>query len=231
MTTLAGFSPIAAALADPAREAMIAALVGGCALPAGELAMAAGLSPSGASAHLQRLRDAGILAVVTQGKFRYYRIADEEVGCALEALANIAYRARPNARRPPCPDALRFARSCYTHLAGRLGVAFADALEQQGFVVTTNRTAAMTKAGERWLCDLRIAASGRGPGLRLCLDWTERRRHFAGPIASSIFRRLLEMKYLKRHRDNRALYITPTGNAWFHGLGIDTAALRLDLAS
>jgi DNA-binding transcriptional ArsR family regulator len=94
MTTLAGFSPIAAALADPAREAMIAALVGGCALPAGELATAAGLSPSGASAHLQKLRDAGILVVVAQGKFRYYRLADEEVASALEALANIAGRAR-----------------------------------------------------------------------------------------------------------------------------------------
>src|SRR5215471_12277960 len=146
MTTLAGFSPIAAALADPAREAMIAALVGGCALPAGELATAAGLSPSGASAHLQKLRDAGILVVVPQGKFRYYRLADEEVAGALEALANIAGRARvSNTHRSRYPDALRFARSCYSHLAGRLGVALADALEQQGFVRTTSRTAEVTK--------------------------------------------------------------------------------------
>jgi DNA-binding transcriptional ArsR family regulator len=225
MTTLAGFSPIAAALADPAREAMLAALVGGCALPAGELATAAGLSPSGASAHLQKLRDAGILAVVAQGKFRYYRIADEEVACALAALANIAGRTRnPSTNRSRCPDALRFARSCYTHLAGRLGVALADALEQQGFVRGTNRTADVTEAGERWLCDLGIAATGRGPHLRLCLDWTERRRHFAGPTASAIFRRLLEMKHLERRRDNRALHVTPSGIAWFQRLGINTAA-------
>jgi DNA-binding transcriptional ArsR family regulator len=155
MTTLAGFSSVAAALADPAREAMIAALIGGCALPAGELATAAGLSPSGASAHLQILREAGILTVITQGKFRYYRLADEEIAGALEALANIAHRTHPsNTRRSRCPQALRFARSCYTHLAGRLGVALADALEQQGFVRNTDRTAEVTTAGEHWLCDL-----------------------------------------------------------------------------
>jgi hypothetical protein len=154
MTILAGFSPIAAA----------------------------GLSPSGASAHLQKLRE----AVVTQGRFRYYRIGDEEVGHALEALANIAERARhPAVRRPRCPDALRLARVCYTHLAGRLGVALADALEQRGFVSTSSQTVVVTQAGEAWLRDLGITASGRGPRLRLCLDWTERRHHFAGPIASA----------------------------------------------
>lgn len=232
MTTLAGFSPIAAALADPAREAMIAALVGGCALPAGELAAAAGLSPSGASAHLQKLRDAGILVAVAQGKFRYYRLADEEVAGALEALANIAGRARvSNTHRSRCPDGLRFARSCYSHLAGRLGVALADALEQQGFVRTTSRTADVTKEGERWLSDLGISASGRGPHLRLCLDWTERRRHFAGPIASAVFRRLLEMKHLEQRRDNRALYVSPSGIVWFQRLGVNTVALCRNLAS
>jgi DNA-binding transcriptional ArsR family regulator len=232
MTTLAGFSPIAAALADPAREAMIAALVGGYSLPAGELAMAAGLSPSVASAHLQKLRDAGILAVVTQGKFRYYRLADEEVAGALEALANIAARSRDSSTNGSrCPDELRFARSCYTHLAGRLGVALADALEQQGFVRAADRAAELTKAGGRWLCDIGIAVTGRGPHLRPCLDWTERRRHFSGPIASALFRRLLEMKHLERRRGNRALYVTPSGIAWFQRLGINTAAWGLDVAS
>jgi DNA-binding transcriptional ArsR family regulator len=232
MRTLAGFSPIAAALADPAREAMIAALVGGCALPAGELATAAGLSPSGASAHLQKLRDAGILVVVAQGKFRYYRLADEEVAGALEALANIAGRARAsNTHRSRCPDALRFARSCYSHLAGRLGVALADALEQQAFVRITGRTADVTKAGERWLSCLGVAMTGRGPHLRLCLDWTERRYHFAGPTASALFRRLLEIKHVERRRENRVLNVTPSGIAWFQRLGVNTAALYLDLGS
>jgi DNA-binding transcriptional ArsR family regulator len=228
MTILAGFSPIAAALADPAREAMVAALIGGSALPAGELAMVAGLSPSGASAHLQKLREAGILAVVTQGRFRYYRIADEEVGHALEALANIAERPRNStARRPRCPDALRLARSCYAHLAGRLGVALADAFEQRGFVTTSGETVVVTQAGEAWLRNLGITASGRGPGLRLCLDWTERRHHFAGPIASAMFRRLLDMKYLQRRRDNRALDITPAGMPWFRRLEIDLTTPHL----
>jgi DNA-binding transcriptional ArsR family regulator len=196
MTILAGFSPIAAA----------------------------GLSPSGASAHLQKLRE----AVVTQGRFRYYRIADEEVGHALEALANIAERARhPAVRRPRCPDALRLARVCYTHLAGRLGVALADALEQRGFVSKSSQTVVVTQAGEAWLRDLGITASGCGPRLRLCLDWTERRHHFAGPIASTMFRHLLDMRYFQRRRDNRALDITPAGSAWFRRLEIDLTTPHL----
>jgi DNA-binding transcriptional ArsR family regulator len=229
MTTPAGFAPIADAFGNPARETIVAALIGGSALPTGELATAAGLSPSGASAHLQKLRDAGILEVITQGRFRYYRIADEEVGRALEALANIADRARtPYLRRSRCPDVLRFARSCYSHLAGRLGVALADTLESQQLVTTTNATAVMTTAGEHWLRDLGIAVSSRGPLLRPCNDWTERRRHFAGPIASAILRRLLELKYLERRSDKRALYQTPAGQVWLQRLGIDLMALQLD---
>jgi DNA-binding transcriptional ArsR family regulator len=230
MATLAGFAPVAAALGDPAREAILAALIGGDALPAGELATAAGLSPSGASAHLQKLLDVGIVAVVAQGRFRYYRIADEQVGEALEALANITDRARvPDTRRKRQSAALCFARSCYTHLAGRLGVALADALERQQIVAVTNRTATLTSAGRRWLYDFGVEPSGsRGSDIRLCLDWTERRRHFAGPLASALLTRLLTMNYLERRRDGRELSVTPSGQIWFRGLGIDVTALLTD---
>jgi DNA-binding transcriptional ArsR family regulator len=228
MTTQAGFAPVAAALGDPAREAIIAALIGGCSLPAGELAVAAGLSPSGASAHLRKLLDAGIVAVVTQGRFRYYRIADEQIGEVLEALANIADRARMARTRKSCRSAsLSFARSCYTHLAGRLGVALADALEEKRFVTVTGRTATLTPAGREWICDLGAATAGRNASsLRPCLDWTERRRHFAGPTASVVLKRLLALHYLERRHDRRALRVTPSGSIWFHRLGVDVAAMH-----
>src|SRR5215468_5962032 len=94
VTVQAGFSPVAAALADPAREAIVGALADGRALPAGELAAVAGISPQSASAHLQRLVDCGLLTVWTQGRFRYYRLAGEHVADIVEALANFV-RSRP----------------------------------------------------------------------------------------------------------------------------------------
>jgi Helix-turn-helix domain len=196
---------VAAALGDPAREAMIAALIGGCALPAGELAAAAGLSPSGASAHLQKLLDAGIVAV-----------------------ANIAARARnPRAHRSHPSAALCFARSCYTHLAGRLGVALADALEQRRLVEVADHAAMLTPEGKRWIRDLGIVVPAcSGSIMRLCLDWTERRRHFSGPIASALLKQLLAVNYVARCDDRRALYVTPSGHVWFRRLGIDAAALH-----
>jgi DNA-binding transcriptional ArsR family regulator len=86
----AGFVQVAAGLADPAREAMLVALVDGRALPAGELAHIAGVSPQSASAHLRKLLDAGVLSVFSQGRFRYYRIADKEAAAAIEAITLVA---------------------------------------------------------------------------------------------------------------------------------------------
>src|SRR5215813_5635587 len=113
MPVQAGFAKVATLLADPAREAMLIALAGGLALPAGELARAAGISPQSASGHLRRLVDGGIVSVWSQGRFRYFRLADERVGDALEALAGMAIPAR-SARA--CPAHLLMARSCFNHL-------------------------------------------------------------------------------------------------------------------
>ncbi|MCP3464311.1 helix-turn-helix transcriptional regulator [Bradyrhizobium sp. CCGUVB23] len=118
-----GFSRLTEALSDPAREAMVSALFGGKALPAGELASLAGVSPQSASAHLQKLTEARLLSVWRQGRFRYYRIADDEVAGLIENLVNVAIRADHAERMRSVPTPLRQSRACYCHLAGQLGVA------------------------------------------------------------------------------------------------------------
>src|SRR5262249_28762222 len=150
----AGFSRIAAALADPAREAMLAALVDGRALPASELAAVAGVSPQSASAHLKTLLEGGVLTVWSQGRFRDYRIADEEVAEVIERLAVLAGapRMRAQTQRRVAP-ATCLARCCYNHLAGRVGVALADALEARGFVQVADGQAQLTPVGALWLAD------------------------------------------------------------------------------
>lgn len=224
MPVQAGFSRIAAVLADPAREAMLVALVDGRALPAGELAEVAGVTPQSASGHLRKLVEGGVVSVWPQGRFRYFRLADEQVAAALEALAVVA---RPGPRRAifarTRPAHLVAARCCYNHMAGRLGVALADALVEHGYVRIIGEAVALTSAGARWAetTGFPVGAKPAGPRhLRLCLDWTERRFHLAGRIPSAILQHLLETGHLMRG-DQRSLTVTRTGKAWFGKLGVN----------
>lgn len=223
MAVQAGFSRIAALLADPAREAMLVALADGRALPAGELAKAAGVTPQSASGHLRKMIEGGIVSVWSQGRFRYYRLANEQVGAALETLATIAQtEPRRIAAVRTMPPHLRAARCCYTHIAGRLGVALADALVKGGIVATEGDRVVLTAAGARWaeVTGFPPNASRARPGnLRLCLDWTERRFHFAGSLPSALLRYLLETRRLERGGE-RSLTVTRLGKAWFDELGV-----------
>jgi DNA-binding transcriptional ArsR family regulator len=223
MTIQAGFSRIAALLADPAREAMLVALFDGRSLPAGELADAAGVTPQSASGHLRKLVEGGIVAVWPQGRFRYFRLADEQVAAALEALSGVAPKSgRPVRARTP-PAHLLHARCCYNHLAGRVGVALADALVARGHIAVSGADVALTSAGAAWAASEGFALETTPDGprrLRLCLDWTERRFHLAGRFPSGVLRHLLASGRLTRGM-GRGLTVSPSGKAWFANLGID----------
>ncbi|WP_024511078.1 metalloregulator ArsR/SmtB family transcription factor [Bradyrhizobium sp. ARR65] len=218
-----GFSKITQALSDPAREAMVSALADGRALPAGELAAIAGISPQSASAHLQKLVDARVLAVWAQGRFRYYRIADDEVALLVESLVNLATKAEGAARRrASVPEALRQSRSCYHHLAGELGVLLSDAMIRRKLVALEGRTGHVTAAGLAW-CDAEDIdfTPAHAPHVRLCNDWTQRVPHLSGPLPNAVLRHLLESRCLVRRRLPRALQLTRTGRAFFNRLGVD----------
>lgn len=223
----------AALIGDTARAAMLQALMDGRALPATQLAWAAGVSPQSASSHLAKLVDGGLLAVTRQGRHRYYRLAGPEVAQALETLTLLS--ATPKALEPPLsPKArrLREARTCYDHLAGRLGVALADAFEREGLVAPDGaQRYRLTDEGRARLAKLGVDLDGlkpnpRGP-LRPCIDWTERRRHLAGPIAARLLERFFELGWIERGREGRSAALTPAGRA---GLG-DLFGLRLDPAA
>jgi len=217
-----GLSRVAEALSDPAREAIVGALLGGKAMPAGELAAIAGISPQSASAHLQRLVDARLLSVLAQGRFRYYRIADEDVAALVEGLANFAAKAGGADRtRRAVVEELRQSRSCYCHLAGQLGILLGDALVRQRLVRINGRAGEITDTGLEWCrsedIDFNVA---RGPHCRLCNDWTERVPHLSGPLPNAILKRLIETRCLAPRQIPRALRITPRGRAFFDRLGV-----------
>ncbi len=208
---------VAGLLADPSRATMCLALAGGEARPAGELAARAGISAQTASNHLGRLVAGRILRVEQQGRWRYYRLAGAEVGHAVEALAAVA-PAPPRTLAGTVEDVaarrLKEARTCYSHLAGRLGVALADALVAEQWLEDDGRGYRVTPLGARSLRGLGIEANGPRALVpaRRCLDWTERRHHVAGPVGTAVAALALGRGWVRRLRGTRAVLVTPAGH-------------------
>jgi DNA-binding transcriptional ArsR family regulator len=217
--TDANIAFVANLLADPARAAMCLARAGGEARPAGELAARAGISAQTASNHLAKLIAGRILRVEQQGRWRYYSLAGPDVGHAVEALAVLAPRPAASVADNGVPsDARRLAsaRTCYSHLAGRLGVALADALVASRWLADDGRRYRVTGEGIDGLRALGIeVGTQREDAARRCIDWTERRPHVAGPIGTALARLALERGWVRRLRGTRAVAVTPAGCAQF----------------
>ncbi len=204
----------AALIAEPARAAMLAALLDGRSLPSGELARVSGVSAQSASMHLSQLVDGGFLTVKQQGRHRYYTIARPEVAHAIEALGVISTSEK---YKPAMSDqVLRYARTCYDHLAGELAVQLMDRFEGDGLLVLHGeRDYELTRRGEsffsRWVIDVEVLRQSRRHFARRCLDWTERRDHLAGSLGAAICQRFLASGWITRDRHSRAVHVTLSG--------------------
>lgn len=218
-----------ALLAEPARAAMLLALLDGSARPAGELARCADVGAATASAHLKRLLDGGLLAMQAQGRHRYYRLADDEVAAWLEALA---LPRAPKAPRPPGSDpALCRARSCYRHLAGELGVALCAAWLEREWLRSDGAGLRLQAPGAQALAAAGLVEAPMESWLRLagrgCLDWTERKLHLGGPLGVAITTAMLDAGWLRRSQRSRALLPSDDGVRRLARLGVRTdAAMR-----
>jgi len=217
MVAAANLVEVAALVGDTARATILAALMGGQALTGSELAFIARVSRPTASEHLARLVDARLISLTRQGRFRYYRIASPLVARMLEGIIAVAAMEVPSRYQPRSirDDALRFARTCYDHLAGQLGVAIADALVAHGHVILAEDGGEVTEAGARFLsafgADLTAPSRSRRLFCRPCLDWSERRDHIAGRVGTAIWRRCLDLNWLTRERDTRTVHLTAAG--------------------
>ena len=217
MVAAANLVEVAALVGDTARATMLSALMGGQSLTATELAYCANVSRSTASGHLSKLVAARLLTVTRKRRFSYYRIASPLVATMLESIKVVAAIEVPPRRQPRSAndDALRFARSCYDHLAGQVGVAVTDALVAMGHIVLTDEGGEVTSSGGRFLsafgADLRSRT--RRIFCQPCLDWSERRYHLKGLVGARILDRLLELGWLKCVSGSRALQLTSSGKA------------------
>lgn len=212
----ADVAAVAALVADRTRAAMLLALLDGRALPACGLAIEGGVKAPTASAHLAKLVAGGLLAVERSGRHAVYRLSSPRVAGLLEALATLAPPAPPGTfREARHGRELRVARSCYDHLAGRLGVAVTEALVRAGALRVRGRAYELTPRGERSLARLGVAVEparrARRPLARPCLDWSERRPHLAGALGAALLARFLQSGWLERRSAGRSLAVTERG--------------------
>lgn len=232
MRSAPGIATIAALIGDTGRAAMLTALMDGRALAAGELASASGLSAAAASAHLAKLVDGGLLLVQTEGRYRYYRLAEAGVASILESLAaQVGQPLRPDVMRTPQTRALRHARVCYDHLAGEMGVEIAAAMEVRGLLAAgQDKRLDVTPTGMDWFAGvLAIPVNLLRPGRHgiacKCLDWTERRYHLAGPLGTELLLRCCTLGWFTRSIKSRVVQLTPRGrNSLRDHLGIRVLA-------
>jgi DNA-binding transcriptional ArsR family regulator len=215
-------SQIASAIGDPARARMLFSLMDGHARTSTELAVAANVSPSTASAHLHRLKSSHLVRVLVQGKHRYYSLEGAEVARALESLSVLA-GSSPVRFVPNTPNRLCTARTCYDHIAGKVGVLLHDRFCALKWLIPAADGANsydLTPAGDRAFqalgIDLEATRALRRRFAYACLDWSERRPHIGGALAAALLKTALKKRWLAQDLDSRALALTAFGKRDLH---------------
>lgn len=214
------FIKAAALIGDPTRASIMWTLLDGRAFTATELAISANTSPQNISMHLGKLLEANLLCVEKQGRHKYYRFSNKEVAYVVEAMANLIPKPEIASKNktenyPP----IKYCRTCYDHLAGKIGVALTDSLLEQKIIVENRNTFEISSEGEKWFSDFGIniedAQKQKRIFLKPCLDWSERRNHIAGSIGTLLLNKMLNEDWIRRTANSRAIVITGKGKKEF----------------
>ncbi|MBL6447350.1 helix-turn-helix transcriptional regulator [Fulvivirga sp. 29W222] len=210
------FSQIAVLIGDKARSIMLWNLLDGRAYTATELSVCANISPQSASNHLAKLVDANILSISKQGRHRYYNFKNDAVAQVVESMASLLPlqdEGKPKVK--PVPPGIAYARTCYDHVAGRLGVSLTESLEANGFIKASGKEYDLTDKGREWFHTLGVDTEGLKQQKRSfahqCLDWSERRSHLAGALGASMLQVMLQKDWVRKKNNTRELLITPKG--------------------
>lgn len=211
-------SKLAAVIGDPARAAMLSALMSGKALTSSELAAEGGVTAATASSHLAKLQAGGLVRVRAQGRHRYWTLADAEVAHVLETLMGLATRTQGRVRTGPKDAAMRKARVCYNHLAGDHGVRLFSAMVDKGVIVEMDNGVSLGGNAQPFIAEMGLTLKPGRPVCRACLDWSERRTHLAGRLGSALLSRFFDLGWAKRDPETRAVLFTADGERQFLAL-------------
>ena len=215
------FSHIASLIGDSARATILWTLLDGKAYTATELAISSNISAQNASMHLNKLLQADLLAVENQGRHRYYKFSRQEVAYAIEALANLVpYDLAKTKDSIGNDSAIKYCRTCYDHLAGRVGVLITDSLLKQKFIIERDKTFEVTAKGLKWFTIAGINIDElklqRRVFARPCLDWSERRHHISGSLGAAMLDKMLSSDWIRKIKNSRAMVITAKGQKAFY---------------
>jgi DNA-binding transcriptional ArsR family regulator len=210
------FIKAAGLIGDATRAAIMWTLLDGRAFTATELSIAVNTSPQNMSMHLAKLLEANLLCVEKQGRHKYYRFSNKEVAYVVEAMANLIPMSETSSKKKEENHSpIKYCRTCYDHLAGKIGVALADSLLEQKVIIEKNNTFEISTEGEKWFSDFGInieeAQKQKRIFLKPCLDWSERRNHIAGSIGTMLLNKMLEQDWIRKAKDSRAIIITGKG--------------------
>jgi DNA-binding transcriptional ArsR family regulator len=210
------FKQVASLIGDPTRATIMWTLLDGKAFTATELAITADTSPQNISMHLARLLQAGLLRVENQGRHRYYKFARKEIAYAIEAMASlVSIPAIVNQTGAESIPPIKYCRTCYDHLAGRAGVAITDSLLRQKIITERNNQFELSAKAGKWFSAMGISLDElkeqRRSLIRPCLDWSERRHHIGGSVATSLLDKMLGEDWIRRTKNSRAVIITSKG--------------------
>ncbi|WP_175073978.1 helix-turn-helix transcriptional regulator [Terribacillus sp. AE2B 122] len=206
----------ASLLSESSRSIMLTYMLDGRFHTSGELARAAGITPQTASFHLKKLEEAGFLDQTKQGRHRYYGLKDPAIAQVIESLLTITPPAPVSSFKQAAEDqAIRYARTCYDHLAGSLGIQVAKGLIANEYVKQEHNQFILTAKGETFFSsfgiDVETARRKRRSFCHCCLDWSERKHHLAGALGHAMLERFLELDWLRKKPESRALLLTETG--------------------
>jgi DNA-binding transcriptional ArsR family regulator len=223
MEKVTHFSTIALLIGEPARATMLWKMLDGNKHTATELAIAADLSAQNASMHLAKLVKAGLLSVIKNGRLKYYQFANPNVAYVIESIANLM----PKDNLMPTDEVsdstrIKYCRTCYDHLAGKVGVAITDKLLSMKIIEANQKAFVVSKSGIKWFDQLDISIpelQGKKRALaRKCLDWSERRPHVSGAVGAAFADKLFDLKWLQRNRNSRIVSVTPLGQKKIYDL-------------
>ncbi len=219
------FKTMASLIGEPARATMLWCLLDGRALTATELAIRADVSAQSASMHLNKLVQAGILTVESQGRHRYYRFAQPETAYVIEALANLAtpQHVKPGATpEPAATDGIRYCRTCYDHLAGKVAVEITNRLVREKILIAGPQQYDVTRKGAQWFheldIDVEFLKQERRQLSRRCLDWSERKPHLAGALGAALLTTWTDRQWVTRHKNSRLATLTARGQEGLYKL-------------
>ena len=210
------FIKTATLIGDATRAAILWNLLDGRAFTATELSIAAGTSAQNISMHLAKLLEANLICVEKQGRHKYYRFSNKEVAYAVEAMANLIPKPEIQSKKetenyPP----IKYCRTCYDHLAGKIGVAVTDSLLEQNIIFNNNEIFEISPEGKKWFFDFGInveeAQKQKRIFLKPCLDWSERRNHLAGSVGALLLNKMITEDWIRKTKNSRAIIVTGKG--------------------